>query len=394
MKRLLVINNVPSHYRAFMFKKMSELGQRYGIEVTVAFQAEREPHRSWNPDRLDLRFRHFVSTGINPWSRRRKRYFTVRTFNTDILWGALVGGFDWVLMAPFMSVGTWVIAIVPLGRTRKLLWSESNLVSARRSGGLARWFKRLLQKPFAVIVCPGQRALEYVLDLSPELSSKPVFWLPNIVDTTLYGARVREERTGRDAIRAELGVTPDETLILGVGQMIERKGFHLLIDAVGQVGGRYKVMLVGDGPLRKAWSERVAAVGAGDHVRLRGEADPVEVARYLAAADWFVHTALQDPSPLAVVEAAVAGLPLAVSVQTGNGPEAVLEGENGFTFDPTDRKELIGAVRRMVTTPPEERFWMGRRSAEIARERFDPDVVINSFFQKLLKYEAEVCEQR
>lgn len=390
MKRLLIINNVPSPYRTFMFNKMSERGGAHGIGVTVAFQARRESRRPWSPEQFEMRFPHFISSGINPWSRRAREFFTVRTFNTDILWRAMRGGYDWILMAPFMSLGNWLLALAPVGKTRKLLWSESNVASAGYLHGPVRWFKRLLQRPFSVVVCPGRRALEYVLHISPELSHRPILWLPNIVDTSVYSSLVCEHRARREAIRKELGVGTGETLVVGVGQMIERKGFHLLIEAVATLPGRYRVIVLGDGPRRGEWLGRLAAVGAANRVSLPGPAGPADVARHLAAADWFIHPALQDPSPLAVVEATVAGLPMAVSTQTGNSPEAVVEGENGFTFDPRDGAALLAALQRIVATPAEVRERMGRRSAELGRERFNPDVVVDRFFKGLLECDRAV----
>ena len=383
MRRLLIINNVPTHYRTFMFDTMGARGAEHGVDVTVAFQAEYEKGRPWFKDRPPMKVRHFVSKGLNPFARGTQQWFTQRTFNTDILRSVAGGEYDWVLMAPFMSAGTWTIALWPT-RTRKLLWSESNLDSTRHLHGPGLWFKRLLLSPFSVLVCPGQRAVDYVRRIRPGMASKPVLWLPNIVDTALYDTRVREHRAQREQIRAQLGVGPGDVLVVGTGQMIERKGYHLLLEAAAAVPGSYRVILVGDGPFRQEWQARIDALGAGERIRLPGAESPENIARFLAAADWFVHPALQDPSPLVIVEAAVAGLPLAVSTQTGNAPEAVVEGENGFTFDPTDPAAMRRTLERIAASSPQDRLRLGRRSAELARERFDPVPTVDRFFKGLL----------
>jgi glycosyltransferase involved in cell wall biosynthesis len=149
--------------------------------------------------------------------------------------------------------------------------------------------------------------------------------------------------------------------------------------------------LLGDGPLRARWLERIAELDIGDRIRLPGHADSSEVTRHLCAADWFIHTALRDPSPLVIVEATVAGLPMAVSIQTGNGPEAVAEGKNGFTFDPMDTASLTDAVRRIVTSSPAERDRMARESERVAGQRFDPDVIIDRFYQGLLQQDSRTA---
>ena len=124
MYRLLIINNCPSHYRTFMFNILSAKGLERGIDVTVAFQAETERGRPWSADQYGMRFDHFISLGINPWRRKRVRQFGLGTFNTDILCQIAFGGYDWVLMAPFMSVGAWMAARLGAGGACKVLWSR------------------------------------------------------------------------------------------------------------------------------------------------------------------------------------------------------------------------------------------------------------------------------
>lgn len=41
MKELLIINNIPTPYRTFMFNRMAEVGQSCDFEVEVAYQAHR-----------------------------------------------------------------------------------------------------------------------------------------------------------------------------------------------------------------------------------------------------------------------------------------------------------------------------------------------------------------
>lgn len=385
MRQLLIINNIPSHYRTFMFNKMNLKGREFGIDVSVAFQAERQSDRSWSPDQYDMRFPYYISTGVFPWRKRPQRVFTSRTFNTDIVLDVVRGGYDWVLTAPFMSPGTWAVALTPTSHTKKLLWSESNFADGGYIRGPVRLFKRLLQTPFSVLVCPGERAVDYVRYFNPKHVATPVLRLPNLVDTEVYAAAVAERRIHRDEIRASLGVFPNETLVLGVGRMIELKGFSHLIEAAGRVGGSFKVILLGEGDLRPKWLARIAELGLDGRVHLPGEVDSSRLVEHLAAADWFVHTALHDSSPLVVIEAVVAGLPVAVSVQTGNGPEAVDEGVNGFTFDPSDRESMDASFGRMLAASPEELRLMGVRSTELARDRFDPDSVIDEFYRGLLE---------
>ena len=384
MKRLLIINNIPTPYRTFMFNKMHEKGLELGIETSVAFQARREARRSWKPEDFDMRFPYCISTGLGLGRIKPKEYFSFRVINVDIIAEVGSGRYDWVMMSPFMSVTNLITSVQPAGKTIKLLWSESHALSSRHQGWLAQRSRRFLCRRYAALICPGRRAVEFVLQYDPRAAEKPVIYLPNIVDSSIFIHRVKEYRKRCRDIRTELGIKEGELLIVGVGRITSAKGFDLLIDAAAKAQGNYRVVLLGGGPFRDAWLSRIADLGLANKVSMPGECSQEVLARYLASADWFIHPARLDASPLVTIEATCSGLPLAISKQTGNSPETIEEGVNGFTFDPCHSDEMIGCLQRILATDAERRREMGAASARMAKERFDPDMVVDRFFQCLL----------
>ncbi len=383
MKRLLIINNVPTPYRAFMFAKLHEHGAACGVDVSVAFQARRDRWQVAKPEDIEMNFPHGISRGLWRHSAPGGDLFTYTTLNPDILRDVSSGRFDYVLMSALQSVTGWLASLSPSGRTLKLLWSESNLLSTTHRNWLARRFKALLVSRYPALACPGRRAIEYVCDLAPQMASRPVLYLPNVVDTTLFKQRIAQLRGQREAIRSELGVSDDCLMVLGIGRHAASKGFAGLIEAAAHVQGRYRLMLVGDGPLHQDWIARVGQLGVADRVVLPGTFPPQQLVRLMAAADFFVHPALSDPSPLVCVEACYAGLPVAISEQTGNAPETVVDGVNGFSFDSYDPAAVVDALRRIVATTPEQRRRMSAASVTLADQHFDPDTVCRRFFADL-----------
>ncbi len=198
---------------------------------------------------------------------------------------------------------------------------------------------------YDALVCPGERAVEFIRFFNRSAAEKPVLWLPNIVDDSVFVQRLKENREHREAIRQRLGVQPDECLFLAIGRLVDYKGFGYLIEAFRHVHGKYRLIILGDGPLRESWQERVQSLGLSESISLPGNVGEEDVVRHMAAADWFVHPALEDPSPLVMVEATMAGLPVAVSRRVGNAPEAVVEGENGFLFDTADEASLVAVMQ-------------------------------------------------
>ncbi|MBT7171095.1 MAG: glycosyltransferase [Phycisphaerales bacterium] len=193
-----------------------------------------------------------------------------------------------------------------------------------------------------------------------------------------------ELRTRREEIRQELGLVPGTPALFAIGRLVELKGFDQLIRAMAKLERPARLYLAGDGPQEEQLRSLIAELSLEDRVVLLGEQTPEQVQQWLAAADWFVHPARRDCSPLVTVEAANAGVPMILSTQTGNTPEAVEEGVNGFTFDVDDLDSLVGALNEALSLPQDRVDEMGQESLRIAEEKFDPDTVVHDFFKTLL----------
>jgi glycosyltransferase involved in cell wall biosynthesis len=160
-------------------------------------------------------------------------------------------------------------------------------------------------------------------------------------------------RTGDPApIRAELGVRDGERLLLAVGNLSERKGHLVLLQALAQ--------LEREG-LRTPWRLAIAGGRGGEMhealVRFAGEhglasrvhilLNRTDIPNLQAAADVFVMPSLWEGLPLAVLEAMVAGKAIVAS-RTSGIPEAIVDGEHGLLVPPGDPAALAAALRQVL----------------------------------------------
>ncbi|MEZ4695505.1 MAG: glycosyltransferase [Rhodothermales bacterium] len=90
---------------------------------------------------------------------------------------------------------------------------------------------------------------------------------------------------------------------------------------------------------------------------------PAKVAELLARSGALIHPATRDQWGLAVNEAMASGLPVIVSTGAGCCRDLVVDGVNGFTFDPLDTG-LLADIMRRVTSEDAERMLFGRASRE------------------------------
>ena len=157
----------------------------------------------------------------------------------------------------------------------------------------------------------------------------------------------------RGRIKAELGLSPDDRLVLNVGRVSPRKGQLHALEAMGEVVAQVpdaRLVLAGAYEQSPDYVRQLCALGSAPpldgKVRLLGHRS--DVARLLSAADAVFHTALADPHPRAVLEAMAAGVPV-VAFATDGVAETVIHGRTGYLVSPRDARRAAAYLTRILT---------------------------------------------
>lgn len=212
--------------------------------------------------------------------------------------------------------------------------------------------------------------------------------IPYGVDVELF----RPDPERRPRWRDRLGVPAGAPLVLAVGRMATKKGFHLLVDLLPRLVERQPeawFVFAGDGD-RRAKLERAAAPFAA-RVRFVGAVLHDELPDLYRAADLFVLPAVHDSRgnvdglPNVILEAMASGLPVVASAISGI-PLAVADGETGRTFAEGDRGALFEAVAGLLADPVAR-----RRMAAAARRRAESDLTWDAVAARYREaYEAAI----
>ena len=153
------------------------------------------------------------------------------------------------------------------------------------------------------------------------------------------------------------------------GRLVEEKGVHVLLDAARELPPGVRVRMSGSGRLTGALAARVR--GEQLPVDLLGPGTPTAVAAELRRATVAVLPALWwENCPMAVLEAAAAGLPV-VATAMGGIPELVENGRTGLLVPPGDAASLAAALTAVVSDPGRARR-MGLAGRERVRTRHQP----------------------
>jgi glycosyltransferase involved in cell wall biosynthesis len=182
----------------------------------------------------------------------------------------------------------------------------------------------------------------------------------------------------REAVRAELGLSADASLVGIIARLDTYKGQHDTIAAFTAIAPKYpnaRLAVVGSGPARTAVEAQVANSGVADRIILTGPRS--DVPRILAALDVFAHPSRNDPCPLSVIEASAAGLPV-VAYAEGGVSEIVLQGKTGLLAPPGDVNTLVEYLAQFLREPDLART-MGVAGKQRMAAEFRPEEASRSF---------------
>lgn len=196
---------------------------------------------------------------------------------------------------------------------------------------------------------------------------------------TFDAQRVHRIYNGLDLDR--FAYTPpgdDATEILAVGRLVEKKGFHILIEALRLMrasGHDARCRIIGDGEERHDLMAQIVDCGLEDMVRLEGPKPQSSVigsmreAAVLACPCVVGSDGNCDGLPTVLVEAMAVGLPV-ISTDVVGIPELVRDGETGLITPEGDPEALAVALKRM-TGDPSLRGDLATRARALVEAEFD-----------------------
>ena len=167
---------------------------------------------------------------------------------------------------------------------------------------------------------------------------------------------------------AEVGVPDGARLLLAIGRLTAQKDHATLLRAFAAARSRHPdavLAILGIGPLRAETLALAHALGIADAVLLPGR---LEIRDWLERASIFVHSSRWEGFGMVLLEAMLAGLPVAAT-RVSAVPEVVADGATGLLVELGDAPALAGALSALLDEPERARA-LGEAGRERARRRF------------------------
>ena len=376
--KIVLLTNILTPYRQFLYKKIYEIGRTKEIELNVLVMSDTEPNRKWFYDDF-------------------KEDFTVLLKNRSINIGNIFIHFNSNLKKTLANLKPDIVicsgsyfepSVRKALRLRNklgyktLFWSESHLDEIHNNSLVKNLLRETLRKKtlkkFDGFVYAGKKSKEFLMKYERE---KKFLYLPNLIDNKKFGNTV-PNNVIREEVLKENKCEIDTKILFSPVRLSPEKGIIEFIEVLNSINpNKYLYLIAGDGPLKQKILDTCQANG-NNHIKLLGYKSEEEMLKLYSIADIFVLPSLSDPNPLSVIEACWCGLPLVVSNHVGNYPELVKAGENGFVFgDFCEAKRVINGILS------KDQSWFEqakKMSLEIASSKYEPSIVVNSFLDELL----------
>jgi glycosyltransferase involved in cell wall biosynthesis len=230
-------------------------------------------------------------------------------------------------------------------------WAIGERLS-RAQGRIYTVAERVAAPWAAAIVCVSES--EKKLALAKEITS---------------GNKLHVIYNGVRDVPAEMLATPEAgpTVLVSVARFEAPKDHRTLLEALEDFKAlRWRLDLVGDGPLLRTAQDLANRLGLAERVNFRGYLP--ETVKLLSQSSIFVLSSRSEGFPRSILEGMRAGLPVVAS-DVGGVREAVTDGVTGFLVPPAEKDAMAGALRKLIESPA-ERQRMGLAGRLRYREQF------------------------
>ena len=260
-------------------------------------------------------------------------------------------------------------------------FSPSERLGKKFVATASRMFCRQLQ----AVIAPTEKVRKMLesYGVGVDENTKPngckVYVVPTGIDPTPF-----DDRSGREAFRAQYGISPDTVLMVAVGRLGKEKNYEEVLNYLAKVDDpRVRLLLVGDGPDRASLERQAEELKLGDRIIFAGMIPHSEIASCYNAADLFVCASSSETQGLTYLEAQAASLPI-LCRRDDCLNDVVVNGENGWQYETFE--EFSSYLTQLLDD--ELRYKMG----ENARRHMVAHYSAAAFASRVLEIYQEVLD--
>ncbi|MGD0575786.1 MAG: glycosyltransferase family 4 protein [Anaerolineales bacterium] len=262
-----------------------------------------------------------------------------------------------------------------LGRLAARLTGVPAVVHTFHGHVLRGYFPRPVEELFRMVERGMALLTDRIVTLSPSLRSdligmkiaaaSKIEVIPLGID---FSQLVERERR-RGYLRQVLGIENPYPIIGTVGRLVSIKNHTMFLRAARSMvnsGIQASFVIVGDGELRPSLEAQARSMDLAGRIFFLGWRE--EMSAIYLDLDIFALTSNNEGTPLSLIEAMAAGLPV-VATAVGGVPDVVTDQRNGFLV-PADDSAALAETWRTILKDPERSKQIGEQARLDAVRRF------------------------
>ncbi len=372
-KKVLIIHNILwSHYKGIIFSELYRIMIKDGYELKVIHIAVNEKGRE-SLGGIDLSVHNYPYTLLFDKNVDNVPLLgkTIRLLEEVIKFKP-----DLVITPGWNSPSYLFVALISKLLGIKTVISVDSTEFDNKRTVLKETVKKIILKLYDASFTYGKASSDYVEKLG--MNPDRIFVKLNAVNKIAIEKLYEENKNDFRVLKGSLKLKPYNFLC--VGRLSPEKNIETLVKAFKNLkvnstrAELWGLIIVGDGPLMNKLKNMVDEYNIPDVVFVGGKPWN-ETIPYYFLSDVFVLPSISEPWGLVVNEAMICGLPVIVSCKAGASFDLVIEGENGFTFEPTDVDMLTNIMRKFIDGEVDIKQ-MGLRSKEIIKNYTPQNVAV------------------
>lgn len=359
--KVLYISNIPTPYRNEFY---NELGKK--VELTVVYEAQGASDQgirfNWDITQVKNYKAVFLKDGDIEEQKLNKKIFKY-----------ISREYDYIFTTNY-SYRTEMAALIYLKAFRIPYVMEIDGGTIKQENIIKRMVKKFLIGGAKAYFSPSKGTDDFLRNYGVETERIVRTHFTSLRENQIVKKPCTEEE--KREYRRSLGISKKRT-ILGVGQLIYRKGWDTLLTIAKYIDA--EIYILGEGENRLQYEEFLRT-NEIQNVHLIGFQSNDITSNFYKAADIFVLPTRYDVWGLVINEAMAHGLPIITTTECTSGVELINNNINGKLVMPDSPKDLLEAINGFLN---DNRLMM--ETAKRALETIKP-YTIESMVLKHLEY--------
>jgi len=328
--KLVIVTNIPAPYRLPIYER---LNNKYKNDFLVIYCSQKESNRKWNLG--DFKFNHLFlkenvkakKDGFNFVHNNPDVFHELKKYNPDII---ITTGFNPT------HLYSWIYA--KLFRKKHICMTDGWIYSESSLFSIHKIIRKIIFKSSSAFIGASKNSLD-------------LYRSYNIVEEELFQSHLCIDN---NKFRNQFNFNDREYDLMFSGQFTDRKLPLFFADVayeVSKVVKKLKILILGDGPLKKEFFAKLDSLGLDYHYA--GFVTQAELPQLYASSKLFLFPTKVDAWGVVVNESMASGTPVITTPYAGVVNDLLIDKENGLIL-PIDSILWSEEIKKVLSN---EQLW-------------------------------------